>query len=159
MTVRRKYLAGASNAWRVAVYLSPRNNYEEVFYGTEAEATDREAELRAQKAAGRLLPSVKRTESPTESGYKRLHKERIICGGRGYIVLWQNVSKSHWRERAKVSVSNLHRPDLVMALDDRDGLPTEAEKQAIIRELTSELVRSTGKDWVIPEGIIDWGEW
>ena len=154
MTVRRKYLAGASNAWRVCIYLSPRNTYEEVFYGTEAEATEREAELRAQKAVGRLSTDMKRT-GPKKT-IQRLHKERIIYDGRGYIVLWES-----WRERKEQPIFKppAIKPDLVMSLDHRNGLPTEAEKQSIITELTRELVRSTGKDWVIPEEIIDWGEW
>jgi hypothetical protein len=68
MTVRRKDLAGVNNAWRICIYISPKNNYEEVFYGTEADATKREGELRRQKARGELFTSIRRTRPRYDVG-------------------------------------------------------------------------------------------
>ena len=159
MTVRRKQLASASNAWRVVIYLSPRNNYEEVFYGTEGEATDREVELRRQKASGRLSPNIRRAGPPAKRGRKagaQLNQTRIVYDGRGYIVLWRS-----WREREQPLIFKppAVKPDLVMSLDHRIGLPGKTERKLIITELTRQMASSTGVNWVIPEGIVDWGEW
>ena len=96
MTVRRKDLAGVNNAWRICIYISPKNNYEEVFYGTEADATKREGELRRQKARGELFTSIRRTGPPAKRERKagaQLNQTRIVYDGRGYIVLWRS-----WRE-------------------------------------------------------------
>ena len=172
MSIKRLYRKHSKDAWTIEIHISSKKRlkeckrYIETFEGTKEEAQIREQCLLERKQLGLLQP-----RPPNKSGRERLqyltphHKSdsaalpsvlRIICAGRGYVVVWQ---------QSRSAIGNGHpptvrayKPDLVRALDDQCGPPEQSEKELVVATLIRELERSTGNKWAIPQDVIDWGE-
>jgi hypothetical protein len=161
MSVRHLPRAKRDDVWRINIYIGENQCFDETFYGTEADARERESMLRTDKEAGQLTSNNRfeklKSAPPGTVTYAANAPEThtFQCYDRDYRVIWGKPTYGQNSARAKLAQE--WRPDLVQDLGSRTVPPTPAEIDAVVLALQRELEWCTGARWIIPMDVIDWG--